>query len=129
MSVSRPSLKHRSRNFLIGLLALIAGLLGLSLIFRSELNIRPGVYEIPPILSLYFPASFLLILGGVAVLFGSLRPMKHDVKFCLMCGLMTKHFRTDSKFKDGAKIGNTYVCERCGQKYLYPDVSCDQRAG
>jgi hypothetical protein len=120
VNLSKASLKHRCRNFGIGLTALLAGLVGLFLVLRSELNVRPGVYQIPPSLALYLPASFLLILCGIVVMVRGLRPVKHELRFCLMCGVKTNQFRTDARFKDGKKIGDSCVCETCGQKYLIP---------
>ncbi len=121
MNLSKASIKHRARNFLVGLTALLVGLAGLAVVFRSVVSIRPGISIIPPLVRLYLPASFLLILGGIAVMIRSLLPMKHELRFCLLCAAETKHFRADPRFKDGKKIGDSYVCEACGQKYLIPN--------
>jgi hypothetical protein len=104
----------------VGLTAVLLGLLGIFLVYRSKVNIRAGISVIPPLIWLYFPGSLLLILGGIVVMIRSFLPMKHELRFCLMCASETKHFRADPRFKDGKKIGDSYVCETCGQKYLIP---------
>jgi hypothetical protein len=116
------SLKHRCRSFVLGLIALSAGVAGLVIVLRSELNVRPGIYQIPPSLPFYLPASFLLIICSIVVMIRGLRPIKHELRFCVLCGTETNHFRTDSRFKDGKKIGDSCVCENCGQKYLVPTL-------
>lgn len=112
MKLSKASLKHRIRNFFLGLIALVAGSAGLFIIFRNELNLRPGIAEIPAFFPLYFPGSFLLILAGVAVMIKGLMPMKYEIRFCLICESITKQFRADPRFKDGKKIGDSYVCDK-----------------
>ena len=119
VKLSKASLKHRIRHFLLGVIALAAGLVGLFIIFRNELSLRPGIAEIPPFFPLYFPGSFLLILAGVAVMARDLMPMQYEIRFCLICESITKQFRADPRFRDGKKIGDSYVCEKCRQKYLH----------
>ena len=123
MNLSKASFKHRVKNFLVGLTAVLVGLLGLYLVFRSRLNIRVGISEIPPGIGLYLPGAFLLILGGIVVIVRNLKSMKRELMFCLICASNTNHFRADPRFKDGKKIGDSYVCDTCGQKYLIPKAS------
>jgi hypothetical protein len=121
VNLSKASLRHRSRRFLVGLTAILVGLLGFALIFQSKLTIRPGVSEVPPGLRFFVPGSILLILGGLVAVIGSLMPMRRELMFCVFCDAKTNHFRADPRFKDGKKIGDSYVCETCGQKYLIPN--------
>ena len=123
VNLSKASFKHRVRNFLFGLTASLVGLLGSYLVFRSRLTIRLGISEIPPGIGLYLPGAVILILGGILVMAGSLKPMKRGLRFCLICASNTNHFRADPRFKDGKKIGDSYVCDACGQKYLIPNAS------
>ncbi len=60
-----------------------------------------------------------MILAGIAVMIKGLVPMKYEIRFCLMCASITKQFRADPRFKNGKKIGDSYICEKCGQKYLH----------
>jgi len=53
----------------------------------------------------------------------SLLPIKQELRFCPICASKTKHFLADPRFKDGKKIGDSYVCQACGQKYLVPSTS------
>jgi len=84
-------------------MAIVTGLTGLFIIFRSELNLRSGITEIPPFFSLYFPGSFLLILAGITVMIKSLMPRKCE-RYCARQLLNNSEQIEDSKTAKKSEI-------------------------
>jgi len=115
---SKASLKQRIRNFIFGMAVLATGLTALLVIFQSKLKLSPDVAKIPAFFPPYFPGSLLLVFAGIAVMIKAAMPMNYELKLCLLCQSITKQFQADLRFRNGKKIGETYVCENCGQKYL-----------
>jgi hypothetical protein len=114
----RASIKHRLKNFLFGSAALILGLFGSYLVVHSRLILQSRTSEILPGIGLYLPGSILLVIGGIVMMARSVGPMALESRTCLMCGSRTPHFLADPRFKNGKKMGDSYACESCGQKYL-----------
>lgn len=124
MRFSKARIRHRIRSLLLGLFALILGLLGSYLVLTTRLSPGPRVSDIPPGVRLFFPGAVLLILGAIVAMARSVMPIKHELRFCPLCGSDTNQFLADPRFRDGKKIGDSYVCEICGQKYLVPGDPC-----
>ncbi len=118
MGLTRASIKQRARTFLLGLATLLSGLVGSYLVLRYGLAFSSGTSAVPPGLRLILPGCVLLIICAVVVIGRSLTPLRWESRLCYLCAKPTRHFRSDPRFREGRKIGDTYVCDDCGQKYL-----------